>query len=212
MRTSIIKVLTIMLIFVVVQAHAADDYFSQYSGCPGYLRVDPLLDKMELYFTNYGTQLCWLTASGGLRWTMTPTRDGAWYASVTLKVEKNLLVFVYAPDVYSIKWKLRVYDAATRRVVSEVYGPECSFGVPNLAWKCVVGDPLFGQVVYRGLSLEGFTYTMTAWFTGVRGGKYYAEVVMDVKAGPVPPGFSSHKLVGYYFTYGYAGFPRSPEE
>ena len=65
---------------------------------------------------------------------------------------------------------------------------------------------------YLKFSLEGFTYTMTAWFTGVRGGEYYAEAVMYVDARPIFPGFSSHKLVGYYFTYGYAGFRESPEE
>jgi len=212
MRASIIKVLMIILMLVAVQAHAADDSFSQYSGsCPGYLRVDPLLDKMELYFT--GTfSICDVMATGGLRWTMTPSRDGTWYASVILKVEKNLIRFITAPEVYSIKWKLRVYDATTRRVVSEVDGPKCSFGVPSIVWECVVGDPLFGRVVYRGFSLEGFTYTMTAWFTGVRGGEYYAEAVMYVDARPIFPGFSSHKLVGYYFTYGYAGFRESPEE
>jgi len=207
MKTAIIKVISMMVIFVAVQAYAADDSFDQYSGsCPGYLIADRLLDKMELHFTS--KSVCDVKAVGGLRWMRTISRDGTWYASVTLAVGNNRVWGVIIPEVYSIKWKLRVYDATTRRVVSVVDGPKCYFGFPDWGWQCEVG----GRTVYKGLSLEGFTYTMTAWFTGVRGRMYIAEVVMDVYAWPVPPGFSSHKVVGYSFTYGYAGFPRSPEE
>jgi len=198
---------SIRVIVVVLAVLSAVVYAANYGygnlNC-GAIRVDTTLDKMELAVQSGGGGCAGM---GVLGWALTPSRDGTWYVTTTLKVEDNQVIFY--GTLLSLQWKLRIIDGSTRQIITQVNGPSCNLDV-TLEWWCYAPqDPV--SPIYHGRSLKGFQYTMSTSYVGVKGRTYYAEVVMLVDGSLVRWPYV-HLLIGYYLNHGYAGFPRAPEQ